>query len=117
MQRKLLGIIGVDFDATDQLLIIYILCICQILENKWECNEAVFQLFIDFKSANDSFRRKLLYNIPIEFLIPMKLIRLKMCLNETYIRVQVGKRLSDKFPIKKGVEQGENFSLLLFNFT
>jgi len=31
MQRKILGIISVDFDATDQLLIIR-----QILEKKWE---------------------------------------------------------------------------------
>jgi hypothetical protein len=37
----------------------------------------------------------------IEFGIPMKLIRLvKMCLNETYSRVQVGKHLPDTFPIK-----------------
>jgi hypothetical protein len=30
------------------------LCICQILEKKWEYNEAVHQLFIDFKKAYDS---------------------------------------------------------------
>jgi hypothetical protein len=29
----------------------HILCICQILEKKWEYNEAVHQLFIDFKKA------------------------------------------------------------------
>jgi hypothetical protein len=37
-----------------------------------------------------------LYNILIEFGIPMKLVRLiKMCLNETYSKVRVGKHLSD----------------------
>jgi len=49
MQRKLLGVINVDFDATGQLLIDHIFCIRQILEKKWEYNEAMHQLFIDFK--------------------------------------------------------------------
>jgi len=41
-----------------------------------------------------------LYNILIEFGIPMKLIWIiKMCLNETYSRVRVGKHLSQTFPI------------------
>ena len=52
-----------------------------MLEKMWEHNEAVHQLFIDFKKAYDSVRREVLYNILIEFGIPMKLIRLiKMCL-------------------------------------
>ena len=56
-------------------------------------------------------------NILIEFDMPMKLARLKkMCLNETYSRVQVGKYLSDMFPIKNGLKQGDALSLLLFNF-
>jgi len=29
----------------------YIFCICQILEKKWEYNEAVHQLFIDFQES------------------------------------------------------------------
>jgi hypothetical protein len=69
-----------------------IFCIRQILEKKWEYNEAVRQLFIDFKKAYDSVRREVLYNILIEFGIHMKLVRLlNMCLNETYSRVRVGK--------------------------
>jgi hypothetical protein len=67
----------------------------------WEYNEAVHQLFIDFKKAYDSVRREVLYNIYTEFGILMKLVRLvKICLNETYSRVRVGKHLSDTFPIK-----------------
>jgi len=59
----------------------HIFCIRQILEKKWEYNEAVHQLFIDLKKAYDSFRREVLYNILIEFGIPMKLLRLiKICL-------------------------------------
>jgi hypothetical protein len=66
-------------------------CIRQILEKKWECNEAIHQLFIDFKKAYYSVRREVLYNILIEFGIPRKLVRLiKMCLLETYSRVRVG---------------------------
>jgi len=51
-------------------------CIHQILEKKWEYNAAVQQLFTDFKKAYDSVRREVLYNILIEFGIPMKLVRL-----------------------------------------
>jgi hypothetical protein len=80
---KLLGIISIGFDITDQLLI-RSFCIRQILEKKWEYNETVHQTFIDFKKAYDSVRREVLCNILIEFGIPMKLVKLiKMCLNET----------------------------------
>jgi hypothetical protein len=45
-------------------------CIRQILEKKWEYNEAVYQLVIDFKKAYDSVGREVVYNL-IEFGIPM----------------------------------------------
>jgi hypothetical protein len=66
----------------------------QILEKKWEYNEAVHQLFRDFKKAYDSVRRENLYNILTEFGILMKLVRLIiMCLTGKYSRVWVGKNL------------------------
>ena len=90
----------------------------QILEKKWEYNESMQQLFTDFKRAYDSVRREVLHNILIEFCIPMKMVRLiKMCLTETYSRVQVGKNLSDMFPIRKGLKQGDALPPLLFNFS
>jgi hypothetical protein len=89
---KLLGIICMGFDVTDQLLIT---CFASIRywRRKWEYNETVHQLFVDFKKAFDSVRRVILYNILIEFGVPMKVVRLiKMCLNETYIKTCIGKR-------------------------
>ena len=60
---------------------------------------------------------EVLYNILIEFGIPMKLIRLmKMCLTETYSRVRLGKHSSDMFPIRNGLKQGDVLSQLIFNF-
>jgi hypothetical protein len=65
-------------------------CIRQILEKKWEYNEAVHQLFIGLKKDHNSVRREILYNILIEFGIPMKQRELlKMCLNEIYSRVHL----------------------------
>ena len=47
----------------------------------------------------------------------MKLVKLiKMCLTETYSRVRVGKNLSDMFPIRNGLKQGDALPPLLFNF-
>jgi hypothetical protein len=39
-----------------------------------------------------------------------------MCLTETYSRDRVGKNLSNMFPIRNGLKQGEALSPLLFNF-
>ena len=39
-----------------------------------------------------------------------------MCLNATYSWVQVGKILSDMFPVKNGLKQGDALTKLLFNF-
>jgi sorting nexin-29 len=98
--------------STDQILYIH-----QILEKKWEYNGTVHQLFIDFKKAYDSGMREALYTILIEFGIPRKLVGLiKMCLNETYRRVHIGKNLYDKFTIEYGLKQGDALSPLLFNF-
>lgn len=41
------------------------------------------QLFIDLKKVYDVVRREVLYNILIEFVAPMKLLRLsRMCLHQ-----------------------------------
>jgi hypothetical protein len=77
----------------------------------------VHPLFVDFKKVYYSVRREVLYNILIEFGIPMELVRLiKVCLNEPYSRVRVDKHLSDMFPIANGLKQVNALSSLLFNF-
>jgi hypothetical protein len=53
--------------TTDQIF-----CIHQILEVKWEYNDTVHQLFVDFKKVYDIVRWEVLYNILIEFGVPMK---------------------------------------------
>jgi len=49
-----------------------------------------------------------------EFGILVRLI--KMCLNEIYSRIQVGKNLYDKFPIRNGLKQGDALSPLVSNY-
>jgi hypothetical protein len=62
----------------------HILCIRQILEKKWEYNEALHRL----QESYDSVRREALYNILIEFGIPKKLVRLiKILLISNFRRV------------------------------
>jgi hypothetical protein len=115
IQRKLLGVIGEEFETKGSPAD-HIFCICQILEKKCEYDEAVPQLFIDCKKAYDSVWRKVFYNIIFESGILMNLLRLiKICLNESYSTVPVGKILSDMFPIKNDLKQGDALSPLLFN--
>jgi hypothetical protein len=70
----------------------------------------VYELFIYFKKAYDSVSRAV-------FGVPMKLFRLvKLCLNETYGKVFIGKHLSKSFPIQNGLKQGDALLPLLFKF-
>ena len=59
-----------------------------------------------------------MYNILTQFSIPMKLVRLiKICLNATYVRVKVGKHLSNMFPmflVRNYLKQGDALSPLHF---
>ena len=112
MQRKLLGIINVAFDATGQLLIIYSAFVKYLRKDGNTMKQYIRNCRLQ------EVRRGILYNTVIEFGIPMKLVRLiKMCLTETYSRVRVGKNLSDMFPIRNGLKQEDTLSPLLFNFS
>jgi hypothetical protein len=113
---KFLGTISVGFDVSDQLQIIFSASV-----RYWRkievYYETVHQLFIDFKKAYDSTRGEVLYNILIEFEVPMKLVSLiKICLNKSYSKVRIGtsKYLSDSFPVQNGLKK-DVLSPLLFN--
>jgi len=53
----------------------------------------------------------------VEFGVSLEKGRLiKMCLNQTYSRVLVGKRLSDMLHFENSLKQEHDLSALLFNF-
>jgi hypothetical protein len=91
----------------------HIFCIRKIHAKKWEYNEAVHQLFIDLMKAYDSVWREVLYNILLEFVIPMKLVSL--CVSDAYSGVRVDKHLVDIFPVRSGLKQKHALWPLLFN--
>jgi hypothetical protein len=65
----------------------------------------------------DSVRREVMHSILIEFGIPMKLVRqIKMCLNEAYSKVHIGKHLSDNVPVQNGPNQGDALTPLFVSF-
>jgi hypothetical protein len=83
-----------------------IFLICQILEKKWDYGEIVHEQFIDSKKACDALRKEVLYNILIKLEVPIKVVMLikmhnpiikiiKMCLNETYDKIHIGKHFAD----------------------
>jgi hypothetical protein len=81
---------------------------------KLEYNGAVHKLFVDFKRANDSIMREVLYNILIEFELPTKRVKLiKICLNKTYNKVRTVNHYSDTFPIKNDLKQGDALRTLI----
>jgi hypothetical protein len=56
-------------------------------------------------------RREVLYNILIEFAIHMEIARfIKMCLNETQIKLRVSKHLPESLPIQNCLNQGDALS-------
>ena len=96
----------------------HIFCFRQILEKNCKYNEEEHQLFIDLKKAYDSIRRKGLCINIIEFGITMKLVRIiKLRLTETYVSVPVDKNLSDMFPFRNDLKQGDDLSSFHINPT
>jgi hypothetical protein len=58
-------------------------------------------------------RREVLYNILIQFELPIKLVRLiKMCLNETYTKTRICKHLSVSFSIQNDLKEEDALSAL-----
>ena len=88
----------------------------QILEKTKEFNIETHHLFIDFRSAYDSVKRKELYIAMREFEIPEKLIRLtKMTMEKSQNSVKIQTDITDPFQTWNGLRQGDSLSCLLFN--
>jgi hypothetical protein len=61
---KLLGIISVGFDVRDQLHSSFFYSLDT--GEKWEYNETVYHLFIEFKKAYDSVKMEVICNTPLQ---------------------------------------------------
>ena len=70
-----------------------------IFKKKWEYNEEVYQLFIDFKKVYDPVTWQVFYIILIA-LVSHETGNANKNVNGTYSRVWVGKNLSGVFPIR-----------------
>lgn len=93
-----------------------IFTIRQIFEKKWEFDQPVHQLYIDFKKAYDLIKRERIFEILIRLGIPKKLVNLvQVCLKDTKGRVKIGNQMSEIFNIHSGLKQGDALLPLLFN--
>jgi hypothetical protein len=73
-----------------------------------KCIRTVYQF--SYRLQEGLSLREMLYNILIEFGIPMKLVKqVKICLNKTCSNVYIGKHLSHAFSIQNGLKQGDAF--------
>ena len=94
------------FHASVQLLVINSALEKYLIKNGKTMKKCISYLWTS--SMLDSGRRVILCNIIVESGILFKLVRLKkMCLSGTYSKVRVGKLLSDMFPSKNGLIQGD----------
>jgi hypothetical protein len=88
--EEIIEVLHCGFQWSGQLVIMYSAFVKYLGGEKWEYNEAVLQLFTDFKKGNGSVRREVLCNVLIQFGILMKLVRIKKSVGKTYGRVQAG---------------------------
>ena len=104
-----------DFDATGQLMIIYAAFV-KYLRKKTKTKQCISSLQTSRKLMIQLGGRSCII-FSLEFGIPMKLVSIiKVCQTEMYNRVWVGKNLSDMFPTRNGLKQGDVLSPFLFNF-
>jgi hypothetical protein len=93
---KLLVTVNVFLDVVDQRPINFF-----ISGRYWRKNGSTPAIY-KFEEAYYCFRRDVIYNIHTEFGLARNLVgQIKMCLDEAYVSVLIGKYLSDKFRIKK----------------
>jgi len=94
----------VAFDATSQLLIIYSAFAKYLRKNGNTMKKSI---------SSSKTSRKLMIQLGGRSYIRFSL---SLVSPETYSRVWVGKNVSDTFPIRNGLKQGDALSPMLFNF-
>lgn len=88
----------------------------QLIEKHYEYNKPLQLLFIDFKQAYDSIKRKLLWKSMEKFGIPLKLVKMvKTCIEESRCKIKFVSNYSEEFETKVGLKQGYALSPILFN--
>jgi hypothetical protein len=88
----------------------------EILERCWGQNIDVHHLFIDFQATYDTVWRMRIWSEMHELSFPQKLVILCSILNnEIGAEVKIGKHLSSKFKVNRGLRQGDAIAPLLFN--
>jgi hypothetical protein len=103
----------VDFNATGQLLIRYSAFVKYLRKNGNTMKQCISYLWTSRKPVIELGRRPCII-FSLSFGTCMKLVRLvRMFLNETYSRVWIDRYLSDMFPIKNVLKQGDALLPLL----
>lgn len=88
----------------------------QILEKTQEYGISTHHIFVDFKAAYDTIKRKELYAAMRQLNIPNHLVNLtQLTLEKVECRVRVGGDISEPFETTNGLRQGDALSCILFN--
>jgi hypothetical protein len=117
IQQKLLGIISVNLNATNQLLIIYCAFIKYLTKNEDEMKQFISYIYKVSKKPMIQVGERSCIIFSLSLASSRNWLRLiKICLNETCTRLGVGKHLSGMFHIENGLKLGDAFLPLLFNF-
>ncbi|EYC27241.1 hypothetical protein Y032_0009g600 [Ancylostoma ceylanicum] len=88
----------------------------QLMEERIRCGKRTVIVFIDFKSAFDCVHWPALWKSLEAEHVPWKIVRLlQATYNGSSSSVRIKNELSEEFPIKTGVRQGDVISPQLFN--
>jgi len=93
-----------------------IFMIKQIIENCYEYNIDIHNIFIDYTHAFDSIKRNKMLDSLTQYKIPPNLIRLvKLTLENTMAKVKVNNTYTSEFRVESGIKQGDPLSPTLLS--
>jgi hypothetical protein len=86
------------------------------VEECYEHNIDIHNIFIDYTHAFDSVKRNKIIECLFQYHVPVKLIRLiKLTLEKTRAKVKVNNKFTEEFQVEYGVKQGDPLSAMLFS--